>query len=198
MFGNSDYTFINFQPPHNSQCNEGVNFDGEQSSLGTVSSSTTVLFASAMGYPTPSGDACSGDYFGKQAIGFSMNDGAWRQYEIDFKPSTTYTGNVTFPLSNCNNLSFSTEACGNGSLKLYLNGKLVMDIENANLNADVPMTPGGNVSVGGFITSFAADGTTRCTVFSSTGGGTCPGTQPGTGGPQPFNRYVDDVIILKK
>jgi len=129
-----------------------------------------------------------------------INAGVQMQIEVLYIPNTAFTTQTSqYPPANCT--SPSQQGCGNGTLKVWQNGTLVLDAENANLNSNQlsAMTNGATAVIGGLITSFKSDGSgTRCTTWSSTGGGTCPGTQPGTGAPKPYYRYLDDIIVLKQ
>ena len=74
--------------------------------------------------------------------------------------------------------------------QMWINGQPVVTVTNSNLNG----TDSFNdplVWIGGFITSFGSDGTTRCTDFASNSG-------PCAGAPSPFHRYFDDIIVMKQ
>src|SRR5262249_43345777 len=109
-----------------------------------------------------------------------INAGAWRQYELWYHPSTITSGTQ------------STNT-GDGEARMWVNGVLQLhDGPGVNLNGTVNMA-NSEVHVGGFITSFKTDLTTRCVPFTA-----CPGPAPGTGAPSAYHRYIDDVIVMKK
>lgn len=110
-----------------------------------------------------------------------LNLGSWRQYEIHYRANTP--GN------------------SDGIIQVYINGQLVLNSVNANLNGNVNMD-GMNALVGGVFTALAygdsgktvcypkGQGTMwRCSPFSACS--PCPI-------PPNFNRYFDDIILLKK
>jgi hypothetical protein len=192
MYANSDYYEAALFESANPVC--VIAYDAQEYNFGNNASFTSTTMALG-GTGTPVA-GCVGMFFNHQAFNMTINAGRWEQHEILITPSTTYTGTTQYPPPNCNDLSPSTPGCGNGASQFYINGVLQTNIQNANINGnDNVANP--VLQVGGVITSFSNSGeSTRCTVFSSTGGGTCPGTQPGTGAPQPFHRFFDDIIIL--
>lgn len=131
----------------------------------------------------------------------TIDAGVWVQYEALIIPDTmnasgSLTGNGVPPYP-CN--SPAQSGCGNGTLKFWVNGALVIDCENCNLiNTHAILSDNAQVHIGDYITSFGINSGPRCTTFSLTGGGTCPGTQPGSGGPKPFFRYLDDIIVVRQ
>jgi Putative Ig domain len=167
-----------------------------------IGSTTSTTFLADGYFGSPSSANCQGQFFYNQASTQSINAGTWRQWEFLVTPNTTIaTGGQTNGHPNCNNLTPSSPGCGNGTFQAWVNGTQVINILNANLNGIYAMGSAGTVlQVGGLVTSFPSinNESSRCTVWSSTGGGTCPGTQPGTGAPQPYNRYITDIIVLKK
>jgi len=207
MLANSDY----FEGGINISNACGDGFDNEfygNPALASMTSGGTMI-AAGTGDPTP---GCVGVLFGNQAFTITINAGRWEQHEFQITPSTVYTAPVMFPPPNCNNLSPSATGCGNGAIALWFDGQTKINIQNGNLNGSVSML-NKVVLVGGIITSFATGGDQgtgglRCPGFGTNGTPTtsstnaspsqCNGTQPGTGAPQPFHRYFDDIIILKR
>jgi hypothetical protein len=91
------------------------------------------------------------------------------------------SGAVSLPYS-------STLGAANGALQLFINGQLSQQSLNANLNGSVSMA-NSDVEVGGVITDFCdAAANVRANPFT-----VCPSASP-----SPFNRYFDDIIIMKK
>jgi hypothetical protein len=129
---------------------------------------------------------CQGNYQNQEQPQMNINAGFWRQYEIQFHPSTHTWGTQ---ISNQ----------GDGEARMWVDGQLFMhDGPGVNLNGTQSMA-NCDVLVGGVITSFTSGGTGdplndgRCTPFSL-----CPGLSPGAGAPTPFNRYIDDIIVMKR
>lgn len=191
MFANSDYFEVELpEPGQGSGSGCWIALDAEAGSFTPLSSRTG--FELVGGAPDAA-SGCGGNFLYNQGFSLPMDAGFWEQHEFLIKPSTTVTLPIGYPPPICT--SPSTANCGNGTFEAWINGVRVMNVEDSNLNGTVNWND-GPVNVGGLITSFAADGTTRCSTFSATGGGTCPGTQPGTGAPPPFSRQIDDIIIL--
>jgi hypothetical protein len=145
------------------------------------------------------------DYFSYNGPHTSLpvNAGTWVQYETLMIPDTSDGSPLdpadppTPPPYPCS--SPSAPMCGNGTMKFWVNGTLMMDCQNCNLtNADGILNKSSVLHIGDFLTSFDSSFTNRCTTWSSSGGGTCPGSQPGSGAPKPMYRYLDDIIILTR
>ena len=203
LYPNSDYIFIQIL----GQSNCVVGAQAQQGSLTPASSVNANYFPMYAKRGTPSDGTICNDNFWYQGPDISpnppINAGSWVQWEALYIPNTTFTSNnwvpgTTNPPPNCT--STTQDGCGNGTFKMWRNGALVLDVENANLNSGflTQMTNSASAQVGGFDTSFSSTGAIRCTTWSMTGGGTCPGTQPGTGAPKPHYRYVDDITVLYK
>lgn len=212
MLGNSDYGVAQINLAGNLGCSIGFN----NQYYGQASDPTGNNFASMLsgGYMQASGTGdpalagslfCQGTAFdgsnGAAGIPWAVRAGVWTQYEVLFTPSTTFTPPTVFPWPDCSGLSPSSPSCGNGTEKLWINGQLVGSFTNENLNGTDSFTD-ALVWVGSFMTSFEprANGMLRC-VYTWTTNGTdpnCPGAQPGVGGPQPFHRYFDDIIVMKQ
>jgi hypothetical protein len=198
LYSNSDYQNGGFIPYWGSStCGSAVTVGANsQNSLSLASYLTGTFVPGGIGTSGSGSNNCAGSPNYNQSFTLPINAGTWRQYEILYVPNTMVTLPEQNPQPKCS--SPSQAGCGNGTVKIWVNGQLQLDWENANLNS-TQTVDSVKAWFGGFITSFAAGAdTTRCTVFSSTGGGTCPGTQPGTGAPKPYSRYIDDFIVLKK
>jgi IPT/TIG domain/Putative Ig domain len=198
LYSNSDYQNGGFIPYWGSStCGSAVTIGANsQNSLSLASYLTGTFIPGGSGTSGSGTNNCAGSPNYNQSFTLPINAGTWRQYEILYVPNTMVTLPEQNPQPTC--AGSSQAGCGNGTLKIWVNGQLKLDWEYANLNSTQTIDS-VKAWFGGFITSFAAGAdTTRCTVFSSTGGGTCAGTQPGTGAPKPFSRYIDDLIVLKK
>jgi uncharacterized protein YjdB len=171
---------------------DGQIFASSSIPTSTASITTTSMLGVGVGSPT----ACTNNFFYQQGFQLTINAGRWEQHELLFTPATSYGAPVSTNPPNCNSLSPTTAGCGNGATGFWLNGATKENITNLNNTSDVNFTA-PSLWVGGVITSFNnLNETARCPVFSATGGGSCPGTQPGTGAPPPFHRYVDDIIVI--
>jgi hypothetical protein len=193
MFGNSDYFEFELNAPgENPGC--WIAIDAQWFGDFYTASSTSSWML--VGGEAP---GCEGNFLYQQAVyPFYMNAGRWEQHEILITPNTISTPPISGDPPNCNSLTPTSPSCGNGTLQFWADGKIVINALNADLTGGRSYQ-GAPIILGNVITSFDSKAETkRCTAFSSTGGGTCPGTQPGTGAPQPFHRYFDDIIIMKK
>jgi IPT/TIG domain/Putative Ig domain len=187
-YGNSDYYLFHMVSP--TQCGgveQDIAYDAQPGGGGGAAPvSTATMLPVANGNTGVSN--CQGYYqWTNGAANLPMMAGQWRQVEIYYTPSTTYTGNQSdTPNVSCSSPSIS--GCGNGTLKLYINGQLSQQSLNANLNGNVSMN-NSDVEVGGVITDFCdVSENTRANPFSI-----CPAAAPAA-----FNRYFDDIIILKQ
>lgn len=197
MYANSDYNYFywNSGVISGGGCGPAatVGIDGQW--FNAVSSELTETF-----FPTGEqllNNACdpSGFIGYNTSKNLTINAGTWIQVEALFTPNTTAAATQNPPPASCT--SSTQTGCGNGTLEVWINGQVIFNLPNYNLNGTTSMSGAGSyVRVGGYITSFDPTYTFKCTTFSATGGGTCPGTQPGTGAPQPFHRYLDDIIML--
>ena len=203
LYPNSDYEFIQINGTSGSNCVVGP--QAQQGNFNPASSTNGNYFTLFAKKGTPSSSSACNDNFWYNGPYISpnppINAGTWEQWEVLYIPNTSFTSDAWTngaPPASCS--SPSQAGCGNGTFKMWRNGVLVMDYENANLNSGFlsQMTTGASAVIGGFDTSFSSTGATRCTTWSMTGGGTCPGTQPGTGAPKPHYRYLDDIVILYK
>lgn len=202
MYANSDYYLVSLRS--NLACSGqgqavGINAQLYNVPVNTASVLKGAFFSSPV-LGNPANNACQGAIW-QQGFNMGINAGVWRQYEFLIIPNTTETGGQVFPPPNCNNLSPSTIGCGNGTMTVWVNGVQVVTYLNANLQGT--QTLGSNsdtaVEVGGVMSSFSnMNFTTPCNSWSATGGGSCPGTQPGTGAPQPFHRYLADIVVIKQ
>lgn len=82
---------------------------------------------------------------------------------------------------------------------MWVDGVQKVSWTNANVFGTATMT-GALLKIGGVITALNSApgqdvGQTRCAPFTLAA---CAGTVPGTGAPHAFNRYFDDIIVLKK
>jgi IPT/TIG domain/Putative Ig domain len=147
----------------------------------------------------------SGVHNGTLYAGTHSTAGGWHQWEIEYTPNTP--GN------------------SDGSIYIYLDGALITptggqySFVNVNINGTVTMSGNSMVQVGGVysLLLWTSTGSTRGTpgscepVGSGQGnaignGGTsfatysaaCPTQFSANGGLTGFNRYIDDIIVLKK
>jgi hypothetical protein len=207
MFANSDYFLIDIKAP-SAACNgQDFAYDAQYNIPPNPPSRSSNLQTSMMGVSQGANfvSACQGSYQWTQSRQITINTGRWEQKEIHFKPSTSVSTG-----SDCNGGNgggWAGHNChGNGEAELWLNGQLTVENLSANLNGSQDMSQAG-LEIGGTISSFrscttcggkAPDG--RCNPFSSCtgpGGAACTGP-PGTCAPSPYNRYIDDIIVLKK
>ena len=186
-YPNSDYYL--FQVANNILCNgaaSGTNYDAQSFNIPSLPGSNTLMIAGGIGNPS---DSCNGvfQYTGAQNV--PMMAGTWRQVEVLYTPSTSYSGSSqqgATGVTNCTSPSIS--GCGNGQQELWINGVLNQNENNVNLNASQSMA-NSSIQVGGVITDFCdAAETTRANPFSQ-----CPSNAP-----TPFHRYFDDIIVMKK
>jgi hypothetical protein len=133
-------------------------------------------------------------------VQISPNAGTWRQVEILVTPSTSVAAppQVNPAPGKC---SSPTQAgCGNGRMTVYMDGKLIYDYPNANVNGTQDFT-NAQIEIGGFYTDFCMNPAgcgstpyqTHCIPWSA-----CPGPTPGYGAPSGFNRYWDDLVVMKQ
>ena len=139
--------------------------------------------------------ACQGFYQqGQDSNTLQMNAGTWRQYEFLITPSTmtASSGVPGNPPSNCS--SPTQSGCGNGNMKVWVNGQLVQNRPNYNLNGTQVMAAASTVlQVGGNITSFDYTNVYRCVPFTYV---KCQPPFPPA--PSSYHRYIDDVILMKQ
>jgi hypothetical protein len=185
-YPNSDYYL--FQVENNTPCDggpSGSNYDAQSFNVPSLPGGTALMIAGGLSNPTAS---CNGVFqYSNGARNLPMMAGTWRQVEVLYTPSTSVTGSsllagtVACPSSH-------VPGCGNGLQQLFINGQLNQQETNANLNGTASMA-NSKIQVGGVITDFCtADGSVRANPFSK-----CQKYAP-----MPFNRYFDDIIILKK
>jgi hypothetical protein len=120
---------------------------------------------------------------------YAVPKGAWVQWEIHFRPNTS--GN------------------NNGFMRIYKDGYLWESAEGKDLNGRVDMTD-MSILIGGVYTKLTwvmsdrscsnafpegTDDGPRVTNFSSC---PCPNQCPPNGAVPAFNRYFDDILIIKK
>ncbi len=120
--------------------------------------------------------------------------GAWHQWEIEWTPNT----------GSCSGLT------GNGSVQIWIDGTLKYNLASACINGTVTMSGNSGLYAGGVNTKllWTSNGTTSgsCTAmgsgqgFSLNGGGASFSLIDSYCGPlaPSFNRYIDDVIVLKQ
>ena len=187
QYGNSDYYLFHMVSP--TICGAGIQdiaYDAQPSGGGGGAPlSTATMLAVANGDTSTA--SCQGNYQWPTARNLAMLAGQWRQVEILYTPSTTYTAPQTASTTtNCTSASGS--GCGNGSIQLYVNGLLIEQSLNADLNGSTSMA-NSDVEVGGVITDFCnASEATRADPFTI-----CPANAPSA-----FHRYFDDIIIMKQ
>jgi hypothetical protein len=188
QYGNSDYYLFHMVSP--TQCAgliQDIAYDAQNPSGGGAPP-TPATFMLPIANGNTSGASCQGYYqWANGGRNLPMMAGQWRQVEIVYTPSTSTSGpQANTPNVHCN--SPTTSGCGNGTLQLFINGRLWQQSLNANLNGTTSMA-NSDVEIGGVITDFCdAGANVRANPFSA-----CPGKAP-----TPFNRYFDDIIILKK
>jgi hypothetical protein len=185
-YGNSDYYLFHMVSPTScSGVPQDVAYDAQPSVVGGPPASIATMLPIANGSET----ACGQAYYqwSNGAKSLAMMAGQWRQVEVLYTPSTSVTPpQSSTPTARCT--SSSIPGCGNGSLQLFINGQLSQQSLNANLNGTTSMA-NSDVEVGGVITDFCdAAEKVRATPFTL-----CPSAAPSA-----FNRYFDDIIILKK
>ena len=116
--------------------------------------------------------------------GMSMGGGSWRQFEIHIMPSTVVTDSTS-----CLATNNGSDCKGNGSSSFYVNGQQLISMTGVDINGTTSMA-NAIVSAGGVLTDLSG-----CGAWATT---SCTGSRPGALPPAPFNRYIDDVIIVKK
>ena len=195
LYGNSDYWMFAIKA---NGCGSGslqdINIDAQNFS-GQGSETSTGFFVVSQG--SQGNPACQGYYQmginGNNGAYIGINAGFWRQYEWHVKPSTVVTSSACY--TDGNN-SANPGCTGNGEFEFYVNGVLQQAPYhlNVDLNGSASMLNPA-IYVGGVLTECDANGCGdgSCQPFTN-----CPGPAPGTGAPPAFNRYIDDVIILKK
>ena len=118
--------------------------------------------------------------------------GTWHQWEVEWTPNAP--------------------GASNGSVYIYRDGNLLYHVANANINGNITMSGNSSIEVGGVYSKllWTSNGTPppggTCTAMGSglgnvyQGGGAsfsvlgalCPPTAPS------FNRYIDDIIVMKQ
>lgn len=182
MYGNSDYFLVDINNP--AGCGgqgQDFGYDAQDFTGNLTPLSTSTIIGVSQG-STSSPSTCQGYYQYSTGSNLAMNAGSWRQVEIHFKPSTTVSTG-----SNCNDSNGGTYCNGDGEAELYINGQLQQRQLNANLNGSQSMA-GTGIELGGTLTDFCDQGGTRAVPFSK-----CQANAP-----TPFNRYIDDIVVLKK
>ncbi len=192
LYGDSDYFYGGIvQPnPPASGCGQiqdvqidMQNFSGQQSN---TSSNVFVVSEGPDTQATP----CMGLFQGQHQMspGMAISAGKWTQYEIQIHPSTMVTNSTT-----CLATGDGSDCTGDGQIFMWVNGSPLpgvgINITGADLNGTTSMT-NADLGVGGTLTDLSG-----CGVWATT---SCTGTRPGALPPSPFNRYIDDIIILKK
>jgi hypothetical protein len=186
QYGNSDYFLVDIVN-HDACGGQGQDFgyDAQDFTGSLAPVSTSTMIGVSQGPVNTAG--CQGLYQYQTGAKVPMNAGVWRQVEIHYKPSTSGSLPASGNVPNCNNLSPTANGCGDGEAELYINGQLKSQQLNANLNGTQSMS-GKSIEIGGTITDFCDQNGTRAVPFSK-----CPANAP-----TPFNRYIDDIIVLKK
>ena len=183
-FGDSDYFYGGIAQPNVCGQVQDIQYDMQNFSPAPNNSnltSTNVLISEG---PDTQATPCMGKYQYSNVANMSMNQGTWRQYEMLIHPSTVVT-NSTACLSSNN----GSDCTGDGTSQFYVNGQLLIKMTNADLNGTTSEA-NAQVLVGGVLTELSG-----CGDWSAP---TCTGSRPGALPPSPFNRYIDDIIILKK
>jgi IPT/TIG domain/Putative Ig domain len=200
LFANSDDDFMSVQAVGpGGTCSVSAQSQAPNSSYG---STTNQQYWPTHAY---AGSNCTTEYFWYNGPIWTpaptVNAGTWVQTEMLYTPNTTAAGGISqgppYPPASC--ASPGQTGCGNGTLEIWRNGVLVLNCQNCDLNDgsyNIMTGSGATAVAGGNITSFNGSESTRCTVWAANGGGTCPGSQPGTGAPPPYYRYEDDIIVL--
>jgi len=125
--------------------------------------------------------------------------GSWTQWEIHYKPNTYPTEGAPADTAN-----------KDGFMRIYKNGSLISNLENANITGTINMsnmrlTAGGTYTKLTWLKSDGSCGTTigdindygpRVNDFSKTC--PCPNQCPPNGVVPIFKRYIDDIIVLKR
>lgn len=189
LYANSDYQNGGFIPYWGSGSNCGsatpVGANNQQI-LTTLSYATGKFLASGIGTAS---SLCAGASAYSVSYQPPINAGFWRQYEMLYIPNTSVGSPETNPLTGpCS--SPSTSGCGNGILKIWVSGQLVLDYENSNLNSVESVNAVAAMYGGGFTSRDANDN--PCTNLNAS----CPGPTPGSGAPHPFNRYISSFIYM--
>jgi hypothetical protein len=153
------------------------NFSGQNSS----NSATLVLVSEG---PDTQATPCMGKYQYSTSKGLSMNGGSWRQFEIHISPSTSVSDSTS-----CLATNNGSDCTGNGSSQFYVNGQQLISMTGVDINGTTNMS-NAQVSIGGVLTDLSG-----CGSWATT---SCSGSRPGAMPPSPFNRYIDDVIVLKR
>jgi len=198
LYPNSDYFLVDLRNPAGCGAFAGfgqdIGIDAQNYASGLSLSSYTSGGFIVISQGDPGNSACVGNYEWNNNANLSINRGTWRQYEFLITPSTTGNGQTNPMPNNCSTPTSAT-GCGNGTLKMWVNGQQVLPgNNNLNLNGTQSMVNAGTfVQVGGTITDFnsSSGGSVNCNPFSS-----CPGTQPGTGAPPIYQRIIDDIIVM--
>jgi hypothetical protein len=194
LYGNSDYYLGGIQS--NNGCADpgnpiqDVTLDAQFfGNVATTASETSEYFMVG-GVGSTTNTTCMGFFNYEKGFTLNINAGVWRQYEIHIKPSTTVTNTTCFQPGNADQNNCS----GNGELEVYVNGSLVTQILNADLNGSSNLGDPAAYA-GGVLTDVTPDGsnTPGCSPFTH-----CPGPAPGAGAPPAFNRYIDDFIVITR
>ncbi len=121
----------------------------------------------------------SSDYYSSNQ---PLNLGSWRQYEFHFKANTP--------------------GSSNGQGQLYINGQSVASWSNMKWNDNIDFS-GMDVEVGGVYSAIKFTNSTDTVCYEKGSGGVSAYCQPFSACspcpiPPNFNRYWDDIIVLKK
>jgi hypothetical protein len=192
-YPNSDYYY--FQSLGTAICGSipaGTAYDAEDFNVPTLPGTTAWVGAGGEGDPGDSVSSlpnCNNQFQYNTGKNVPLAPGTWRQIEVLYTPSTTFTGNqYQIPSAHCTTDGPGAVGCGNGEQRMYINGQLVEDNLNVNLNGSTSMT-NATVQAGGVITNFCDANGTRTQFFASS----CPKYSP-----PPFHRYFDDIIVIKQ
>jgi len=182
MYPDSDFFYGGIVQPGVCGQVQDIQYDMQNFSGQNSSNSATLVLVSE-GYDTQA-TPCMGKYQYSTAKSLSMNGGSWRQFEIHILPSTS-VGDSTSCLASNN----GSDCTGNGSSQFYVNGQQLISMTGVDINGTTNMA-NSIVGVGGVLTDLSG-----CGSWAST---SCGGSRPGAMPPAPFNRYIDDVIIVKR
>lgn len=186
LMPNTDYYLFHLVSPTNCGSLAGQDLAYSMGPVGGPPASVRYMIAIANA-DTNVATNCQGYYQWVTGGNLDIFAGTWRQVEILATPSTAFTlPQSNTPNVNCTTAGPSAPGCGNGAIWLWVNGKLIAHTLNADITGSSPMA-NSEIDVGGVVTDFCDNGN-RAVPFT-----VCQ-----TQAPTAFNRYYDDIIVMKQ